>query len=252
MVVTGAGSGIGLATAALATQQGWSVIGVDKRDGDVNADLGTASGRDAALAAILTLIKNRPLDSFIACAGLSTGDASTIMSVNFFGVTTLADGLLPALTSAQHGRAAVISSNALLHTPLWGCTAIEAALAGNEEVATRTVADQPDLAYFTSKKALSLWVKREAVKPAWAGSGVLLNAIAPGATATPMIADILKDAQGRNFLKRMTPTRTGQPATAEDIAALACWLAGPANRFVAGQTIFCDGGAEATLRPDTI
>ena len=146
----------------------------------------------------------------------------------------------------------MISSNALLHTPLWGNAAIEAALAGREGDAVDAVAGQPDLAYFTSKKALSLWVKREAVKPAWAGAGVLLNAVAPGAIATPMIAGLLEDQQGRDFLMRMTPTRTPEFGTPEAVAALVCWLAGPQNRFVVGQTIYCDGGAEATLRPTNL
>lgn len=252
MVVTGSGSGIGRATANVAARQGWSVIGVDIRDADVVADLSQGAKREAAVANILTLLDGRPLGALVACAGLAAGDASTIMKVNFFGATRLAEALLPSLLAAPQGRAVVISSNALLHTPLWGHAAIEAALAGREDDASEAVAGQADLAYFTSKKALSLWVKREAVKSHWAGSGVLLNAIAPGATATPMISGLLEDQQGRDFLMRMTPTRTPEVATPEAIAELACWLASPANRSVVGQTIFCDGGAEATFRSTAI
>ena len=51
-VVSGAASGIGAATAALLREQGHRVIGVDLRDADVTADLGTAEGRAAAVAGV--------------------------------------------------------------------------------------------------------------------------------------------------------------------------------------------------------
>src|SRR5438270_713546 len=52
-VVTGSASGIGAATAALLSSQGHRVVGVDRRDADVVADLGTPAGRQHAVEEVL-------------------------------------------------------------------------------------------------------------------------------------------------------------------------------------------------------
>ena len=58
-----------------------------------------------------------------------------------------------------------------------------------------TLADQGPavgyLSYPSSKRALSRWVRRECVTPAWAGRGIPLNAVAPGTVLTPMTSELL-------------------------------------------------------------
>ena len=92
MVVTGAASGIGKATAELLRQQGDTVIGVDIRDADITADLGTPEGR----ASLVEQVKQKSggtIDGILAIAGLAAPIPATV-SVNFFGMIATLTGLL--------------------------------------------------------------------------------------------------------------------------------------------------------------
>ena len=82
-VVTGAASGIGLATAKLLTDQGHAVVGVDLHDADITADLGTPTGRAEMIAQVTERTGGR-LDAVIANAGLATPTAATV-AVNYYG-----------------------------------------------------------------------------------------------------------------------------------------------------------------------
>src|SRR5207244_4698235 len=68
LVITGATSGIGKATAALAEARGWQPIRADLHEGEVKADLTTPQGRSAFVQGVSTLVGER-LDAVIACAG---------------------------------------------------------------------------------------------------------------------------------------------------------------------------------------
>jgi NAD(P)-dependent dehydrogenase (short-subunit alcohol dehydrogenase family) len=68
--VTGSASGIGAATRAQLERAGHRVIGVDLSAAEVIADLGTASGRQAAVAQISADCGGR-LDGLVTCAGLA-------------------------------------------------------------------------------------------------------------------------------------------------------------------------------------
>ena len=48
------------------------------------------------------------------------------------------------------------------------------------------------------------------------------------------------------------PMPIGRDARPEEIAELLLWLASPANSMMVGQILFIDGGAEATVRGDTL
>jgi glucose 1-dehydrogenase len=70
--------------------------------------------------------------------------------------------------------------------------------------------------------------------------GITVNAIAPGAVATPINADLLENKQQLNALLEQIPLgRLGKP---EDIAGLAAFLASDDASYVTGATYFIDGG----------
>lgn len=254
-VVTGSASGIGATTARILRERGETVIGVDLRDADVEADLSTREGRLQAAAAVTDLAGGR-VDAVIACAGISAPIPATI-SVNFFGVTELLEALLPALRASDAPRAAVVSSMASLqpNSP----EMVEAALAGDEararEIAQTFVSDDPMTGYVvypSSKRALARWVRRESITEAWAGSGIPLNAVAPGTVVTPMTAELLATPEGAAMVDASVPMPLNHHQPPESIAHLLIWLTGVENTHMAGQVIYDDGGADATLRGDDV
>ncbi|WP_218040178.1 hypothetical protein [Actinomadura sp. WMMB 499] len=98
--VTGSASGMGAATRDVLTGAGHTVIGVDLREADVIADLGTPAGRASAVAEVLAR-SGGALDGVAAVAGVGVGpntaDSAAVMSIDYFGPVALLDGLRPAL-----------------------------------------------------------------------------------------------------------------------------------------------------------
>ena len=74
---------------------------------------------------------------------------------------------------------------------------MQALLAHDADKAVRSVKlfgkAAPTMMYAASKIAVSRWVRRHAVLPEWAGSGVRLNALAPGAIMTPLLQEQLSN-----------------------------------------------------------
>ena len=253
-VITGAGSGIGKTTAQILRDRGDTVIGVDLRGTEVSGDLSTREGRLAA-AAEATSLAGGTVDAVIACAGLAIPKTITA-AVNYYGMTEFLEAMQPALTASAAPRVALISSMASLQPvapPL-----VEALLAGDEaaalEIAAQLEADPQtgNLIYSSSKQAISRWVRREALGARWAGAGIPLNAVGPGTVVTPMTAELLSTPEGTAMVDAVVPMPLNSHQGPESIANLLIWLTSVENTHCCGQTIYCDGGADAVLRGDDI
>ena len=244
-VVTGAASGIGHATRQRLEADGWRVIGVDLRDSDVVADLATAEGRSHMIEAVTGQVD--ALHAVVACAGVSgrTSPAELVVQLNYFGAVATLDGLRPLLAQAAPSAAVAISSNAAT-TGVIDEHALELLLAGDEAGATSHPYESGVAAYATAKLALARWVRRQAVTYEWVGSGVRINAVAPGVVLTAMTAESMAEINATIGYPR--PTR--EPARPEDIAALIAYLLSDEARYVVGSFLVIDGGTDAALRPD--
>ncbi|MBN9630364.1 MAG: SDR family oxidoreductase, partial [Actinobacteria bacterium] len=79
-----------------------------------------------------------------------------------------------------------------------------------------------------------------------------LNAVAPGTVITPMTADLLKTPEGAAMVDAAVPMPLNYHQPPESVANLLIWLTSVENSHLAGQVIYDDGGADATLRGDDI
>ncbi|MBG6119946.1 MULTISPECIES: SDR family oxidoreductase [unclassified Sphingobium] len=246
-IITGAGAGIGRALADLLRSRGEQVVGIDLKDADCTADLSKEEERSRVVAHILAT--QARIDAVVTCAGISppaTGDQ--IISVNYFGSVRLLEGLLPRLQEADAPRAVVISSVASLYTP--GDELVNACLADDEAGGRAIAANDASLAYRSSKRAMTQWVRRTAATPQWGGRGVLLNGISPGMVLSRMGQAALATPEGRENIARNVPTAVRDYADPADIAPTLAFLASADNRFMVGQVPFVDGGADVLLRGD--
>jgi NAD(P)-dependent dehydrogenase (short-subunit alcohol dehydrogenase family) len=245
-VITGSASGIGAATAAILRDQGAEIIGCDRSDADVIADLSTPVGRQSFVDQVRTW---GHVDAVLAIAG---GGSTRLLETNYFGAVATLEGLRPLLARSEAPRAVAVSSTASLAPA--DTRILNACADGDEATATALLDAEPSLresAYGMAKRALNGWVRRAAPTPAWAGAGIPLNAVAPGVVDTPAAAWILTNNDIRTAVEAAAPQPLGGfPGRPEWIGHLISWLAGPENQFVTGQVIFADGGAEAALLGD--
>ena len=248
IAVTGSASGIGAAVQARFERSGARVVGVDRRDAEVIADLSGPEGRAQAVRDVTARCDGR-LDGAVVCAGLGpqVHPTTLIAAVNFFGAVALLDGLLPALAEGEAPAAVAIASNSAGITPP-GPDLLDSLLAGDEDAALQAASSLDGATvYGTSKLALTRALRRRA--QAWGAAGVRLNAVAPGPVDTPLLAGGLADPVLGPLIDAL-PVPLGRRGTPAEIAAAVGFLLDPANGFVHGAVLFVDGGSDALLRPD--
>jgi NAD(P)-dependent dehydrogenase (short-subunit alcohol dehydrogenase family) len=252
IVVTGSASGMGAATRARLEADGQRVIGVDLRDADVIADLSTAEGRRAAVGAV-TEQSGGAIDGLVTWAGLAGLThlaGSLLVSVNYFGTVDLLEGLRPLLARGDRPAAVAISSNSTTCQPGVPLDLVRLCLEGDEAAARDAADDAGSLfTYPASKMAVAWWARRHAPTDEWAGAGITLNVVAPGAIETPMLDATRRDPTIGELVDAF-PVPVGRKGRAGELAAFVQFLLGPDARFFCGSVVFVDGGTDALLRAD--
>jgi glucose 1-dehydrogenase len=100
------------------------------------------------------------------------------------------------------------------------------------------------LGYAVSKGAVRTLTRTLALE--YAGHGIRVNAVGPGATITPINRAWTDDPAKRQEVERHIPL--GRAGTPEEMAGVACFLASDEAAYITGQTVYVDGGL--TLYPD--
>jgi NAD(P)-dependent dehydrogenase (short-subunit alcohol dehydrogenase family) len=241
-IVTGAGSGIGRASAELFAAEGAFVLAADVTEAveQTAATIGPAAiamrcdaGKDEDVADLVRSSAARfgGLDIFFANAGISGGlagifeqraeDWQEILRVNLIGPFLAIKHAAPIIK--ERGGGSII------------CTASVAGL--------RAGAGGP--AYSASKAGVISLVETAAAQ--LVGSNVRVNAICPGLTETGMTKptfDYAREAGKMDRVGRLNPLRRG--AQPEELAEVAAFLASDAASYVNGQAIAVDGGLSSS------
>lgn len=258
-LVTGAARGIGAATVVALAAGGMRVVAVDRCSDDPRLPytLGTREELDACVSrarararepdAVLGVVADTTdpeamaravataeqrfggLDVLVAAAGVVAGGVPqwelapeqerAVLDVCLDGVLVAARAGIPALLrrpAPRQGRFVAVASAA----------------------ATRGL---PMLAAYCAAKAGVTGLVR-ALALELRGTGVTANAVSPGSTDTPILAESARLyglADARDFGAQQPVERLLEPA---EIAAAIAWLAGPAGAAVTGAAIPVDGG----------
>ncbi|HMZ01112.1 MAG TPA: SDR family oxidoreductase, partial [Burkholderiaceae bacterium] len=91
------------------------------------------------------------------------------------------------------------------------------------------------------------WIRSHAATSDWAGQGISLNGVCPGAIRTPLLEKDLADKVKGPIIRAM-PKPLGEIAETGDLAGIFEFLLSPDSRYIVGQLVVCDGGVESMWR----
>jgi len=237
-IVTGAGSGIGRATALRLAREGARVVAADIAAerlerlaaefpdldlvpvaGDLATEDGTravvaaAGGRVDALANVAGI-----MDAFLPPAEVDDATWERVFAVNVTAVMRLTRAVLPLMLAAGGGAIVNVSSEAGLRASASG------------------------VAYTASKHAVNGLTKSTAVF--YKGNGIRANAVAPGPVATAIEAPF-RSEHAAGVLGPIMQTTVPPVATADQLAATITWLLSDDASNVNGAILPSDGGWSA-------
>jgi NAD(P)-dependent dehydrogenase (short-subunit alcohol dehydrogenase family) len=242
-LVTGGGSGIGLACARHLAEEGRAVTILGRSQERLDAALAQLppgvravaadiTDEDAMATAVATAEEGGPLRVVVANAGgayavgplalVPVEDLARELEVNVTGTFVTLKTAAPALARAGGGSVVAVSS-----------------VAGG--LTHRLMA-----AYSTSKAALEMLVRNAADE--LGRFGIRVNAVRPGLVPTGASDPLAThDATREDYLAQMPLRRLG---TTDDIAAAVAFLAGDAASWITGQVLGVDGGHTLRRGPD--
>ena len=225
-LVTGGASGIGAAVAERLLREGARVATFDLSAGGPDGALLLAGDvRDSKVVG--TAVERAeaelgPLDVLVCSAGITGASLSTVdvddeewrrvLGINADGVFFCNRAVVPGMTARGYGRIVNVAS-----------------IAGKE--------GNPMAAAYSASKAAVIALTK-AIGKDLAGTGVLVNCIAPAVIETPLLEGISEEHISY-MVERIPMGRLGQ---ADEVAALVCWLASEECSFSTGATFDISGG----------
>jgi len=238
-LVSGAGSGIGLATLEALRGEGARVAAFDLAPPPARAgvlplrgDVTDQASVDAAVAAAVArfggidvLVNNAGIGAQGSVEENELSEWQRVFDVNVFGMVRLARACLPHLRRSRHAAivnvASIVSWTGL---PKRAC-------------------------YGASKGAV--YALTLAMAADHAGEGIRVNCVCPGTVDTPWVGRLLAQAPDPAAARASLVARQpiGRLGTAEEIAVAIAFLASPAAGYVTGSALQIDGGTHGITVP---
>ncbi|MEW6026112.1 MAG: SDR family oxidoreductase [Planctomycetota bacterium] len=243
-IITGAGSGIGQASAIMFCREGARVCVADyniKGAEETAKKINEQAGKKVAIAfkvdiskedqvdemvkktvdefgTVDILVNNAGINEFIPFPLVQPDDVRKIMDVNFTGAFLCVKAVLPIMTEKMSGK-------------IINVTSVMSVIAGKGQAA-----------YNASKGALKMLTQAMAVDLGCYNINV--NAVGPGMTRTTLTKQLFSNPDRVKWFEDKIPLgRLGDP---EDIAPAILFLASDEAKYITGETIFVDGGMIAT------
>jgi NAD(P)-dependent dehydrogenase (short-subunit alcohol dehydrogenase family) len=239
-MVTGAGGGIGRASALAFARSGASVLVSDVHDGNGEETValirnmgGTAAYQrcDVSDGAQVKAMVAAAVDRFgrLDCA------------FNNAGINSVA---LDEYEDAVWDRALSVNLKGVMLC-MREAAAVMLKQGGGSIVNTASingvVGNPAQPAYTAAKHGVVGLTRHGALR--WAKAGIRVNAVCPGVIDTAMTAQAVANPQARAMIESMTPM--GRMGRAEEIAEAVVWLCSDAASFITGQPLLVDGGVTA-------
>lgn len=235
VVVTGAGSGIGLEMVRLFSEEGARVVAADLDPGDapptalaLKVDVSDPEAMEAMIATAVerhgrldVLCNNAGIGSTTSVIDASVEEWERVFAVNVRGVFLGTKHALPHMLA--QGAGVIVN------------TASVAGMIG-----------LPDRASYSASKGAVIALTRQ-VAVQYAGTGVRCVAVCPGTVASPWVGRLLDEAEDpearrAQLVARQPLGRLGEPV---EIAKAAVYLASDDCAFVTGSEFVIDGGLTA-------
>jgi len=233
-VITGTGSGIGLATALMMHAEGVEVVGLDIDRGNLPEDIAwihcdVTSDRDIDNAFGAVEVSHQHINIVVNCAGIgaigsieeATHDEWTrLFETNVIGTARVSSRALGLLRKSKAGSIVNVSSIA-------------------------ATVGLPERAVYSASKGAVLSLTR-AMAADLITENIRVNCVSPGTADTPWIDRLLRHAANPEVERHALAARQpmGRLVTAEEVASAICFLAAPAQGSTTGISLAIDGGMD--------